>query len=608
MLRLNATPLDRSNGGAIASIQYGGGGMVTSYRPSRLALAQNQFSRIQAVSGGEATIALESAGAVISVAIEGYTYTLSEGENSPGTFSWNRNVGTLTLHLVAGHQPSVGTTAIVQLLSDRYTEGIPTGEVLDPAPEWFTTWNAQGSFQWSRSFTDQPSGRFSFTTVASHESEVRSRLQNGTKLVAYKMGFSVAGLSITRLSEEIYPGRYIQVEVSLTGYWVKELEKPVRLKRSAYLTSGGTPQSTATVSRILSLSEIARAAGAIFSGLFIDLNSSVNTTDAEQTTLGAEVGNRALSVNGFPFYSEPDSVQVRSWRKTRMHVLGLADLLSPVQIAIGGKWAHFTAQQQDNLLSDEYRNMVLTLDRNTKETDHQQNLLQWVTDEDNFCESPPEAFSALVGQLTLENLSNNHDSGGVTKERSRTLYRNGTVLKVIKEKFGFAYRGIDVYRYSASNPSSTSDPVINWYRYNTSTLASAWWQKVEESTESYNYDPTTGYLLSVITQSRKYSRLKQEQDARETIAAETMPTVYANGVLIKDGNALRAAYRFNWVTETDTTTNTLESFLGLYPDVTRPKDNADWIEPKYCVESKAHLSPNDPGHRDRTQQACTAGG
>jgi len=522
----------------------------------------------------------EDVGAIDSITIGGVTYEPATA-NTPeqNSFSWDTATGEITFFPI----PPIATPAIVHYQIASYPPVlIPDAEVLTRPPNWWGEWNITGSFKRSRSFGSQPSGSFTFTTLASNEPDVREQLKNRSRIGAFGVGYSVDSIAIQRLPEVIYPGGWIQVEVSLTGRFVEELSESIKVK-DAIDRDGGT------------VSSLAQLAGVPYSGAAIKLNQSYSTPASVTTQLGSELESRAIGKKSFVFYSGQNNVQTREWGKTRVHWISKADLLSPIAITLSGKGADYEAQSQNNQLSNEYKNTRLTLDTDANESDRVRNTSIWIDDADEFPEDAPPEFNSLASnKLSLGNLSHNFDSGGITKERTRTLYRNGTIIKAKKFKYGFTFKGSQVYDFEVSGISATADVTVNWYRYTGAGVnPQAFWGLVEEVDESYNYDQSEGYLRSVSITGRHLGRAKQEQDAIETIKAQYAPVITRNGRVVYDGNNLRAAYQWQWLRSSDTTRYVLASYLGLYPDIKRQKDDPNWVEPKYAILTKRSVAETE---------------
>lgn len=578
MLTLDSTELpiaplpQSSSGGMVLLSEAGGSGLLFAYDDRSNGLLDTTVV-VEVAEDGSLT-APEEMGAIASVTLDGITYIpATEEPPEAGTFTWNPETGQV---IITGVSPTPGRSAVISGKLKRYSvEASATTEVLDIPPDWFDTWNISGSFRCSRSLGEQPSGSFSFVTLAANELDVRTQLKNKTKLEAFGIGLSVSNIAVTRLPIAIYPDGFIQVEVSLTGCFAEELDLSVKTRDAIDLDGG-------TISSLAQLAEVPYSGGAIA------LNASYSTPASVSTTLGNELESRAITVNGFAFYSSPNNVQVRTWAQTRSHILSPADLLSPVQIALNGRGSDYEAQNQNNQLAREYKNTRVNLDANANESDRQRDTAIWIEDADELYASAPPEFNSLASdKLSLGNLSHNFDSGGVTKERTRTLYRNGTVQKTEKYRYGFTYKGVQVYAFEVSGISSTADVTVDWYKYTGNGVnPQAFWGLVETIIETYNYESSTGYLRSVSIDGLRLARLKQEQDAVETIKAQYAPTISLAGRIVYDGNNLREAYRFRWLPSSDFTRYSLASYLGLYPDVQRQKDDPNWVEPLYAAVTR----------------------
>lgn len=547
----SSTSTSTSGGVLVSSVGTApGGGMLASYSTGTNSLADTIPLTVPNYSGNTFTITLpepDAVGAIESIRINGVVYDLATESGQSQTFIWNPDTGEITITIPESDPPQENDSVVVNRLLSERPSSLTTNEVAEAHPAFFSEWNIEGEFQRSRDFEGQPSASLSFTTLATNEADVRSQLKVGTKLVLYGEGYTIQSIQINRLSRKAYHGRWIQVSVSLTGYWAEEIEGAIKARISGC---------------DVSLSEYADRAGVDFSGPTVELNLPPDTPGSATTTFRQEVESRARSVKSFVYYG--NRVELRRWGETRLHTISTADVTTPIQISIGGTGAEY----EDIRLAFEFRNTKWEPDRKWAGQRQSRDYDVWVEDEDENFDLPPEDF--LSGRRTLRTGGDCFDNGGETKERTATLYRNGVVRRVIKTKKGFVYTTDQTY-VTSGNPTS------GYRAYYAYIPVSAFWDTIESSTEDYTYN-SEGYLVSVRISGWKLARYKQEQGT-ETINLRLQLLAGSNPVAQGQLNLYQNWFNFAF---SDTTTYTLEEMRGRYPDIKKPRDDETWIEPKYA--------------------------
>ncbi|MEL6224719.1 MAG: hypothetical protein AAFR31_18970, partial [Cyanobacteria bacterium J06627_8] len=394
--------------GLLASITFSSG----------LEIETTEVVTLPAASNGEMAIAIPSTTKnVASIVIDGTTYKPTadeDGTPAAGEFYFDPDTNTATVNL-GDATPTTGTSAQLQSLGTEYTGETDrwTGNI----PSFLREWNISGDISLSRTFEGSPSGSLEFTTASSNARSVRTTLRNGTKVVLFGRGYAVSDIQLSDQGQG-----FIDVSVGLQGAHDIGLDTNVLLR---------TDTSTATVS----LSTLAERAGLDYRGpdiqVPIDREASLKAT----TTLGQELA-RARASRGFPFFSNPNSVRIKRWGQTKLHVISDADVMSgaesPLQTAYGGQgnvWKSFQ-------LSDEYLNRELLLDVvdtvDDAEGNGRKNTVRTVVSGENL-------ITSASLQLDLREPTGSFDLGGPTIKRTVTQYRNELETWVEEDEFGYAY-------------------------------------------------------------------------------------------------------------------------------------------------------------------------
>lgn len=511
------------------------------------------------------------------------------------SFQFDQANNTVTIDLPSGvSMPSTGSTIVFYGLSSTLAT-YETNEYTEDFPDWLSTWNPEGEMTVTRSFGDQPSAALEFTTLASNENSIRAALDVGTVLNfgAIGVGLSVSGMQITRLPKLAYPAGLIKVSVSFTGAHVKGLSKKVKLKQvvspqpggsgsGAGGTGAGTGGSIGGGKCDPQLSDLAQSSGVGYSGPAIGMNQSTNTPEEAYTTLQDEMETRAVINKGYVFYSAPGGVSIRTWPSRPDKTISTAQILGPVEVSIDGdpNGAEITDNRGITNRTTNNISVQWTPDTDNEAATRKRAIEYWLEEADLFYDSAPPTLTSEALRTPAANFIN----GGPTKQRIRTLYKNGSIQKQIRWVYGLVYKSPQVYE-RVVRLSGGGTTIYEW-RFNEGVSPGSFWRLVEESTETYSYDmgdgfsSGTGYLTKIEKKGRKIAQYKQEQN-NEALAAELAATVTVNGVVIFDADKLRALYNFTWLPYIDTTEYELTSYIGTYPDI-EVSTSSDWVEPKFA--------------------------
>lgn len=492
--------------------------------------------------------------------------------------------------LLPGQAPPAGTTATVYGLLNSYPpQRKPTDQVLSALPDLFKQWNAQGSISFKRSFEGEPSASFTFTAMAGDEAAVRSAFKVLTPYVLRGIGFVVENLQINHLGTLNYPEGRIRVAVSFTGKHSKPLEEPVKV---VPLTIQGS-----TRTRTITLSQIAQKAGTAYQGASLELTVPKDTAAQATTTLSQVLGDKCRLAEGFAYFSNPDAVEVRTFGKTRVHVLSDADVRSDsYTIGYPGRWHEFDGVP----LTDIYQNAQLNRDMEQDGIWEMPAKVQLICKGSNP-DNPPDVDDLRTPGMAFDN-------GGPTKEQTCTLFYNGCELQEITRKYGFVFCLDSVYNVGQYN--GTYQAV---YNPNTSLNLPFYWQKIEEVVTNYSYD-SYGYLRQVKKSGWRLARLKQESGTESTdLRAQILQTTDTQQ--LAQLNAELDAYRvFQQVSLSDAGTDwDLADLANHYVDVPRNVNNdPSFIPALYCTQEETRdkgrkVVPDPAGTTDNPKPPIVIG-
>lgn len=603
--------------------------------PNPSALEQTGAITIPAAaiqSDGTLILPIPGTPTLIAYGQQVFSLTTTPSTPQPGEYKILPD-GTATLYPPAGLEFLAGADISYLSLGDRYPKGkIKRANPVVSGSAFYGQWNLSGTISLSRNFKGHPTASGSFWSFKRYRSGIEAGLSKGSVVYLYGVGYFVDSLKIREFSDRNHPRGEIEIQVALKGIHDKRgnslrspLDKPINIHKLAGANAS------------ITLAQLASAARTGYVGANIELK----TANTRQTTLRSEVESRAISVLGFPYYSNPSAVEIRTWGQTATHFLSDADVLSDsIEFDLPGHCAFFEEVQ----LTDEFDNVVLNLDNSAD--DGQSGGLIILHEGDPYPDEPPthiapkEAtptgpFQDMWNDPTLVNLRDPSMAfeSGPTKEWREIAYWNDTVLWEKYQKWGFIFVALDVYSVSFNGNKTT-------YAYAPPLNLKAYWFVVEETYKTYEYDPTDyNYLKQVVTKGEKKGRFKQETQALESLQARrTLMESLLGGTTeteIARLNKIIAMYQYpatliqttsgfvdmRSIEEkravslpvSDTTQYKLEPLRNYYDDIKKPEDgDTDWVEPKFAVatvrsSSNYAIAPDPTSTEDEEKPPLTTG-
>ena len=574
-------------------------------------------------------VAPEDSGDIVSVSIREATYNLSSTPSAPqsGEFVFDYFSRELTVYPRTSTSSASGSLSLVGLANVQ-VEGVPTTDIEGGYPDFFRQWNIDGSISISRSFKGHPSASLRFTSSRQNTGAIRQSLQNGTPVQLYGVAYLVQNIKVVELSPRKYPQGLIFVEIQLQGKWDgrgntqrSPLDKPLKIKN---LSSNGQ----------VTVSQLAGAASVPYTGPALTIKVPNDTPSSTATTVRSEVESRAILAKGFPYYSNPSAVEIRSWGRTTVHFLSDADLLNTeLSFDLPGHAALFEGLQ----LTEEFNNVVLNLD--TSSDDAATNERITLYEGDPFPGTPPRYLDAEPGQpkiaISLRDMGIAYP-GGVTKTRKKVTYLNGSTLEEEEEVWGFLFCSVDVYEVVNLNGVLTT-------RYNEGndqfSIYETYWEKVKEVKTTYIYRED-GYLDKIERRGWEKARFKQEGSSLEAIGfkKQLIQGMADGGLEVSTANRIEKIiqmyqYPGSAVANTqgfptsatsnrgvflpvdDTTENTLEKFSKYYADITpkTPQEIADddpdtvFCKQETRTDNSYMLTPDPESTSDDEKPPLTTG-
>ena len=439
-----------------------------------------------------------------------------------------------------------------------------------------------GEINITDSWQDHPTCTMNLITSIQYISEFRNNFKQGNLLTLYQFGFYVYNYS-----ENIdHLNQIVTSTVSLRGKWDAYVNRPIPLIKlndiagnyldpdcQIFATNSGT-------STYLSLNTLANRIGANITG--INLYIKVKSVTANQTTTLSTEINNVLDINqAFVNYSNNQNIEVRKINGVNSFSYSTTDLIAPLTTTInrlpvapityvstlgttisGVTIKHINQNtlvpnnisSPNNFIPSEnisvipYPVIPNYTTPNNFESDGtiipeptstlQDPLQQRKIDKRHYFKGDTNADVCPTNVTILKTLDLNYDRSGVTKTSIEVYEEDGFPTVEITRKYGFAYRAVDIV-VMLTDSSGQSEPTLQG---NPTT----YWQLIEQSTKTYNYDENTGYLLGYDSTGMKLLRVKAEDDSLPTEQYYLSVTVQGQTPATYD-TAVDETYRFQWV-------------------------------------------------------------
>ena len=465
----------------------------------------------------------------------------------------------------------------VVILAVVPSPNIKTTEICDNHPAILSEINAEGTMSINRSLSTHPSASFSFYACKSDEDTVRDRLCNGTEINLFGVGYFTNNLTITRLKQN----NLIKVAVSLAGKYasrgnpsVSALDEPIRLSG---IDSARLKTEYGTSYRKTSLTAIAQKAGVNFTGLDFEWWLPKARSIAP-TTFRSEFEQRAGNNCQFPYYSNPNTVEGRTWGQTNTHYLSSCDVISDETFTINGHMSLLDGVK----LYKEYENTILKLDFNNIPEPEKKSQLVCRYEFENTASSEAAGSYAVEttqgfrasGNDILRNMSINFDQGGFTKTVKKIEEVNGVKRKETVQVWGTTVVSTDVYL-----PQSDGEEIA----FSGGDAPSAYWGIVKEYEKTYHYD-NDGYLIAETTRGWQKARFRQETEKLEAITARINRNATTDLEEQQEYQIIEDYYKFNQILPIrEDVIYELESLRDYFSDIKRTLPFSDWIEPKFVA-------------------------
>ncbi len=432
----------------------------------------------------------------------------------------NLNLASIRLYVNSGNQSSSGL--------------IKTNLIPLPYDGFLSQYNFAGEISITRSFQGHPTAELSLIVKPQDINSIREEFtRNNLEIDLEGMRFFVNSIQETIFNPKVFPQGYRGLNISLLGKWGQKTSDRSPLDRQIRVTgnTGGistfynpqgipiigaqNPFPMRQVSQVgndtILLSRVANLAGVNYRGREIEINLSPGEEDSI-LTLREELETRAITINGFIYYSNPEAVEIKTWGATPIHNLLDKEIISEqVNIESRGHGTKINGVR----LTEEFRNRLWLADNNLnnnvnnieENTDDFVGSRQVIWEFEggiNFAEIRVPFDNLVSNNSVLRDVSNCFDNGGQTKKARRNIIINGTVVQSTEFVYGYAFSSDEVHRVSLVNDEIRIG-------FDTGISRGLFWQLVESHTTRKFWNQF-GYITAEVVSGFRLVRFKQEQN------------------------------------------------------------------------------------------------
>lgn len=512
-------------------------------------LAASASVTVPSYSGN--TIALTppaNTSAITAIAVPGgttYRPAADPTNPQPGEFIYS-GTGQATVYLQGNSQPPAGTSFNIFYISNIYTPQIlPSDEVPGPFPDFYSRWNVEAQISFQRSFEQPPTCTITIATPENNRQAILDAFRNKTFVQIYDMGFSVDSTKFKHLPPQLYPDRWVEIEIQLTGAHQYKLEKvPVKLLAAA------PPDQQTSPKKFVPISNFCLLAGLNYTGVPLTIVLPQDVAYDASSTIASLLQEHVRLGEAFIYYSNPNAIETRKFGKTKVHYLSEADILSELDYSYPGKEFIY----QNCQLASVLKNQELALQYTQGENPVYPRTICEPLDDPRI--PPGNILELRDGNLCF-------DQGGPTKKQICRDYIGDTVMRETEIEYGFAFCAIDVYYYATVTINGAT---VNQWIYDQSINPRAFWRPVKNTTTTYQRNQF-GYLERISTRGQILTRLKQE-GSKETLSLKaSYYTTTDNTTANNLAKQIEAYQNFFPLPIEKTTEYTLDYFGNFYPDV-----------------------------------------
>ena len=424
-------------------------------------------------------------------------------------------------------------------------KAIPTDFIPKPYSYLFYNYNYNGSLTYNRSFKGHPTLSLTFVIPTVNELSILSQFRNGKQFTFENIGYFVDKVSLTREGTIKRKGNWSVITIDMTGKWSTRgntdrnpLDEPIFV------------EDLLDNKNYYELTQLCRSQNVYYTGKSIIINVPKNSKGLT-TTIRDEIEKRAITIHGFPYYSNPNRIEIRTWAKTTVHYLSNADIIEPeYTIEFNGHGAIVDGFQ----LSNELRNAEIIIDNQTEDENKERTVLWEFENCQSFFDARNWFGERGVPKLpngdVLKTPSGNFNNGGINCVVRKKTMLNGTEIMVEEWKYGLQYKMNEIY---------------NIYGKITFLFPDNYWG-LRESSKKYTVFDENGYITAEIKEGWTTAQFKKEtafetQELSKLIAVETDPAE------VTRLNKELATYDFFRLPIDERTTYTLDDFRNYYADV-----------------------------------------
>lgn len=425
---------------------------------------------------------------LIGVTVNGQLYSGSPYPGVPDTCYYDLTTNTITIYNILF---SSNSSLTIQLYT-TFISYEKTTEVTN-IPSVIEQYGLTGTVSISRQFEQHPSADMELLTDSSQIASVRTTFKQNKLIDIYSIGFRVSSYSEVIETNNQYPHGYYRVSVSLEGKYAMPLEETIFLKMdtpfsaTSLISCNSTSPNTFLGSpTAVTLNTLATRTGVNYSGYNFNVIVPKDTANDATTTFISELSSRVRIPEHFIFYSDRTSLTTKNFRNTPTWILGSGDIIGAISVSKRVRALAYKAVelQVSPVISPFSSSTPLP----------PQNVISVIVEDPENAAQPP------TGYTSVKTTDINFDASGTVKIRKETTYENGTIIKEVVQKYGFAFLSIDAFNISSNGQQITFQPAN----------ATIFWKKVEDITTTYTYHSITGYLLKITSTGWKLGRFETE--------------------------------------------------------------------------------------------------
>lgn len=473
----------------------------------------------------------------------------------------------------------------------------------------------------NRGFESPPSASLSGKVKGYRRSQILAWLLPGTFVRLMGLPLQITQINCEEIAESASGELSVEINISFGSEWAYKLSRPVFI-RDDNITAPSpekfldpqclSPSGLRKNQRQVEIPYFLNKAGVPYIGPRLEHYTREINTPARSTLIPNSLisGDRPLIVGGFPYFSNLSGIEIRKLDGVKIHtyypnqiignVSSSYDSISPnhslrnmvyyPKLAMEISQRHYPItpeplailSEPESPLGFEYRNAELSGDFNDpQKIDPPEHTMRsqprYVLIEqksERKVEGDENAHLPLEGVRTIQVMSLCFDLGGQTRERTISYYQGGVEMFAVEEKYGFAFRAIDIY--DDARKKLSGNPL-------------EYWQLIRSIRRDFIYH-NTGYLLAVLESGFSLGRFRQEsQDQPETLRLKTSSPEWRLFQFQRVPVVQRTTNKLKYLSDVDQPADSFELYKKCNQDGTSEwavLANPDYAPPYYNLQSR----------------------